>query len=122
MIPVSPFVPISQPSRVTVSTIVTSLSATIDFSLSLPVAVVWIEMIRSVISTVCPLLNTAHSSHTSFPARNLNTSYRQVGEIRTPDFYLYIRKNVFQSITPILNFSIEKAVDLQWSNRFSYEI
>ena len=42
----------------------------------------------------------------------------QVGEIRTPDFCLHIGKNIFQSITPILNLSIEKAVDLQWSNRF----
>lgn len=36
----------------------------------------------------------------------------QVGKIRTSDFCLHIHKKVFQSITPILNLSIEKAVDL----------
>lgn len=33
-----------------------------------------------------------------------------------------ICKKIFRSITPILNLSIEKAVDLQWSNRFKCEV
>ena len=54
--------------------------------------------------------------------KSSSTISKEIEEMRAPNFYLHISKNIFQLSTPILNLSIEKAMDLQRSNRFVWGI
>ena len=73
------FVPFSKPSSFTVSTIVTSLPATIVFSPSLLVAVVWIEISFSYSSVNVPR---------SITRLFLDTTISKGGISSKPDGYL----------------------------------
>ena len=69
-------VPVSRPSKVTVSTIVTSLLALMVFSpVALSLAVVCIVMIRSVIVTVCPSSSMSLCSAILIGSSGFVTSY-----------------------------------------------